>query len=158
MFTYYLSSGWWSHEIFQIASVQSWKSYPGRGIIIMYLQIYTYCTYYNYKCVMYYMRSIIEKGPQSVSFMEWLSSLWRLKWIEKAPQSVSFIGRLSSLCCRVYSVLYCECPLPEVLLSTDISGDQSESSVHDCHGDDWRRELSWSWRTTHLCLPEKQVN
>ena len=44
--------------------------------------------------------SIIEKGPQSVSFLERLSSLQRLKCtsiIEKGPQSLSFIEKLSSL-------------------------------------------------------------
>ena len=42
--------------------------------------------------------SLVEKGPQSVSFIERLSSLWRLKCTTLGPQSVSFI--------RVYCVLH----------------------------------------------------
>ena len=53
--------------------------------------------------------SIIEKGPQTVSFIERLSSLWRLKCtsiIEKGPQSVSFIERFFSIVSFIQSVHY----------------------------------------------------
>ena len=55
--------------------------------------------------VKYVLYSVLERGPQSVSFIERLSSLWRLKCtsiIEKGPQSVSFIETF------FYCVLYLE--------------------------------------------------
>ena len=51
--------------------------------------------------------SIIEKGPQNVSFIERLNSTGI---IEKGYQSVSFIERCFLSC------PYSECPLSEVLL------------------------------------------
>ena len=49
---------------------------------------------------MYYIVAIIEKGPQSVSFIERLSSLQRLNNVLhsiEGTQSVLFMERLSSL-------------------------------------------------------------
>ena len=60
---------------------------------------------------------MVTLGPAILFFIERLSSLWRLKCIaiiEKGPQSVSFIERFFLLCpCS-------QCPLSEIVFSLEV--------------------------------------
>ena len=95
-------------------------------------------------CVQWSLRIVDTLGPAILSFIERLSSLWRLRCtsvIEKGPQIVSSIERFFFYC-----VLYSECSLSEVLttiffswivsfsLSLSLSPLRSERTVPETSG------------------------